>query len=378
MFRNRKEQTPATSTPAETAAWPPAWDQAPAAWPAPAPPGWGQQPPAPQAWSDQPLAPPGWGQQPPAPPGWGQQPPAAPAWDQQSPAAPAWDQQPPAAPAWGQPGPDGAWGAPAPEAVPGQVEEAAPQSEVEARSSYLDAVLAPTRGPAPWDYPGTASGWPVPQAKGRSWLNWIIAGIGILALAAAAVLLAGSFRHKYSQGTATAGGAAPAGYTTFSDTADGFSIALPSQWRDINPTSAGTSQALAQFANDNPAFKAILNSGVRSDLRLFAGSADGRSGLDILSHPAPGVRDADVTSQLSQAESAYQALGIKVTGTGKETVAGHQAGVIQGTFTFNGPLGSQSASETQYIVDANDNLYVITILGTSSDFPTILGTFTLN
>jgi hypothetical protein len=354
MSRNRKEQAPASSMPAETAAWPPAWDHAPVAWPAPAPP-----------------TPPGWGQQQPTPPGWGQQ----------QPTPPGRSDQPLAAPAWGQPGPDGGWGAPAPEAVPGQVEGAAGQSEVEARGSYLDAVLAPARGPAPWGYPGTAPGWPLPrQAKGPSWLNWVIGGIGILALSAAAVLLAGSFLHKPSHGTATAtpGGAAPAGYTTFSDTADGFSIALPSIWRDIDPNSTGTSQALAQFANDNPAFKAMMNSGVRSDFRLFADSADGRAGLDILSQPAPGIRDADVTSQLSQAESTYQSLGIKVTGTGRETVAGHQAGVIQGTFTFNGPLGSQSVPETQYLVGASDNLYVITMIGASSDFPTILGTFRLN
>src|SRR5579883_2191590 len=192
---------PAAPAPLATAVAP-ATGQGPAGWGAPqGPPDWTQS--QPNGWGP-PQAAAGWGT-PPVAPGWGQ---PAPDWGQ---TAPGWG-QPPAG--WGQ-----ATG-PNPSVAGGYA-----SSNVQTRSSHLDAVLAPSAsGQVPYGWPAGTPGWP-PQTKPKvSAVNWIFGGIGVVAVLVSVVLLATLFLHPArhpSTGSATpTGAAASAGFTAYSDPTD--------------------------------------------------------------------------------------------------------------------------------------------------------------
>ncbi|HLI56748.1 MAG TPA: hypothetical protein VKY26_06885, partial [Actinomycetota bacterium] len=235
-----------------------------------------------------------------------------------------------------------------------------------------------------YGWPAGTAGWP-PQTKPKvSAVNWIFGGIGVVAVLVSVVLLATLFihpaRHPSTGSAAPIGAAAPAGFTAYSDPTDGFSISVPSAWEQINPNSPGATEALNAFASANPSFRAIFsNASIMADFRLVALSNDSQGGIDVISKPEPGISDSDVTSGLGEIASTYQTMGITVSNTETLSLAGHRVGEIQGSLNFTGPTGARmSMPVTQYLIAAKDNVYIVTMFGSSSEFPAILQTFTLS
>jgi hypothetical protein len=181
-------------------------------------------------------------------------------------------------------------------------------------------------------------------------------------------------------------GGVPAGYAPFVDQTDGFSIAVPTAWRQLDPTSPGAAAIFAQLGQDNPNLKTVLGPDLSTliskqvkILALDAGSQNGfASSVNVIARPEPGIQSSDLAQIARQLPAEYAQLGATLLGTSMVTLGGEQA--LQETLDL--PLHDLQgaaivARETQYFVGANDFLYTVTLAGDSPDLPTIASTFHL-
>jgi hypothetical protein len=204
-----------------------------------------------------------------------------------------------------------------------------------------------------------------------------------------ALVVAGQSSHSptFSNGKAVPGASAagtPSGYKSFIDRTDHFSIAVPAQWRQVDPSSPGAAAAFQQLAQDNPKWKAAIGSNLATlisrGMKFLATEpnrqAAVQSTVNVVVEPAPGIQDSDVTQLGDQASSELEKAGATVLGTRVITVDGHQALQVSISSNFKDPLGDNvTGPETQYYVGANDFAYIITLSGTGPELSTIVGTF---
>jgi hypothetical protein len=188
-----------------------------------------------------------------------------------------------------------------------------------------------------------------------------------------------------SAGSSASG--APAGYQTFSDQADHFSIAVPSEWRSVDPTSPGAAAAFEQIQAANPNFKRGFNGNLSSllanDVKFLAvappSQAAEAANLNVIVKPAPGFVDADLGQIRNALPGEYTKIGATLLGITTITLDGHQALKTTAHLPVNTDLGNTLlASQSQYVLGANDFIYIITMTGTSPDLSTIAATFQTN
>jgi hypothetical protein len=174
----------------------------------------------------------------------------------------------------------------------------------------------------------------------------------------------------------------PLGYAPFVDHTNGFRIAVPTAWRQINPTSPGASIQFQQLVQANPRLAAVVGSGatISKEIKFFAidPNFDGTSpNVNVAALPALGARDADLPKALASIRVGYDRLGLTILHAGYVPLAGHRA--LQLTVRNAGLLPNGAApTEIQDFVAANDLLYTITFAGTSPDFHTIATTFAVS
>jgi hypothetical protein len=173
---------------------------------------------------------------------------------------------------------------------------------------------------------------------------------------------------------------APTGYQTFSDQADHFSIAVPSSWRSVDPASPGATAAFEQLQQTNPNFKRAFGGNIASllanDVKFLAvdpvSQATEAPNINVIVKPAPGFVDADLGQIRSALPGEYTKLGATLLGITTVTLDGHQALKTSANLPINTDVGTTVvASQTQYILGANDFIYIITLTGTSPDLSTI-------
>jgi hypothetical protein len=182
--------------------------------------------------------------------------------------------------------------------------------------------------------------------------------------------------------SSTTTGAMPRGYTRFTDHADRFTIAVPVSWRRIDPSSPGASQAFAELLRSNPGIAnatgtdsaALLSQGMKL-LAIDVGSPTEPT-IDVITRPAPGLRDSDLPQVLDAVKSEYASAGFRLARTQPISVGGHKGLEETLHVSLAAPSGGTvSKSEIQDLVAANDLLYVVTLSGTSAAFPTIVKSF---
>jgi len=174
----------------------------------------------------------------------------------------------------------------------------------------------------------------------------------------------------------------PPGYQSFVDQADRFSLAVPSTWREIDPSSPGAAKAFQDLQNLNPKLKSAFGG---TDLATLVASGmkflsieptfqgDFASNVNVLVHSALGIRDSDLAQIQSQAAAEYAKVGATVSSTSTVTFAGHEA--LREGVQFPAAAGTGNLiPEVQYYVGANDLLYVFTLSGTAPDLTTIATT----
>jgi hypothetical protein len=246
----------------------------------------------------------------------------------------------------------------------------------------------PPPGPPPAPYASPLPAPEVPSRSHRARNAGIAAAAAVIVVVVVAVVVGRSSHSptfttgKAVPGTSSAG--TPSGYQSFVDQTDHFSIAVPTQWRALDPSSPGAAAMFQQLEQDNPKLKAVLGSNLATQesrgmkfLSVDVNSQAAESpNVNVIVTPAPGLQDSDVT------EAADQLVAVLAKAGGTELVSrivafdGHQVVQVSGNVTLNNPSGNNVTYPlTQYDLGANDFLYVITLSGSSPEFSTIATTF---
>jgi hypothetical protein len=247
---------------------------------------------------------------------------------------------------------------------------------------YPPEAVPGGRGPAEPPPSPTAA----PPSSGRKallgrWWVWTACAAVVLLV----VVAAGTF--KAAPGKATKVGTAH-GYTRFADRTDSFSIAVPSSWRQVNPSSPGAQAAFAQVMAASPSLKKAFGGGfaglAASGIKFLAvdpdpaDAATGSPTINVIVHPAPGSKDADLQQLASGIEAEYQQLGLHTVDSATVELAGHRALRVHVAYTTSAPDGSSTTvPETQYFVLANDFAYVVTLGFSSPSFDQVLASFSV-
>lgn len=186
--------------------------------------------------------------------------------------------------------------------------------------------------------------------------------------------------------TTTAGSqvVTPPGYVTFTDASDGFSIAVPGSWRQVDPNSPTAQATIDELEKSNPNLEAALGAGV-SDLTakgikflaidpvVSAGIAPN---VNVIAKPALGFGPKNLAQLKEALPGQYAKVGARLQDLTEVTFAGRSALEAVLDLPLSGVGGSRlTAHETQYFVAANNYLYVVTLTGTSPDLDQVASTF---
>jgi hypothetical protein len=176
-----------------------------------------------------------------------------------------------------------------------------------------------------------------------------------------------------------------AGFTRFTDAADHFTIDVPTSWIRVDPSNPAANQALQAELNANPQLKAEYGSGslATSNTKFLAidkvASGSQHPQLNIIVEPAPGVTDSDLATAAAPLTAEYKKAGITVTGSSTTTVAGHQALHLRLLAQLKNLSGNPATVlESQDIVGANDEIYILTFAGSTPDFASMETSFSVS
>ena len=232
--------------------------------------------------------------------------------------------------------------------------------------------------PTPWAYPTSAPGnaqpfppvdpyappFPPPRrgrniGVGLAVAAWIVlvavAGLGAYLLLHNSKSKPDASSNVVVPNDAPAAAGLPPGYTEFVDRADAFRIAVPSAWRQINPSSPGASQAFRQLVESNPRLGAVFGANASSiiarHIKFFTIDLNFRGvspNVNLTVVPAVGIRDTDLTEQLAGIREGYDRLGITIQHFAPTQVAGHQALQLTVSLGADANPTHSPLTETQY------------------------------
>lgn len=177
----------------------------------------------------------------------------------------------------------------------------------------------------------------------------------------------------------------PSGYSTFTSKADKFSIAVPSTWKKVDPSSPGAQAAINEIERLNPGLGSALgtsavNLAERGMLLLAvdpAAAPDGfTSSMNVVAKPDLVYSASSLTQLEAQLPGEYAKVGATITGSTIVTFDHRKALRATSSWLVNTPSGRQAnIQQTQYFLGANGLLFVLTLSGTNPALPTIASTF---
>ena len=263
----------------------------------------------------------------------------------------------------------------------------------------------PASGPAPGPYEGgggppfaagTPTYWAPPypppsppkSKRARNVLIGISVVVGLLVVFGVIGAVAGKKANKTPTApavpTANLPGT-PSGYTSFGSSADRFHIAVPSAWKQVDPTSPGAQAAINQMVQVNPSLKSLFPGGAQQlaadGIALVAidpsptasGSA---SNVNVLARPDLTYSDSELNQLASELPAELSRAGVRSTGIRIVVFAGHRALRATDMLPLKTPSGAQvTIDQTQYYVSGNGFLYVITLSGDDPAMTTIASSF---
>ena len=231
----------------------------------------------------------------------------------------------------------------------------------------------------------------MPQKRSRGRTIAIVAGslVAVLVILAIIGAVAGKkTNNPPNPGTAVAvtnGANTPAGYTTFENATEHFSIAIPKTWKSIDPTSPGAQAAMNEIQQSSPNLKSAFAGSAAQLAERGMGllainpsiASDGIApNLNIIAQPDLTYTPSDLDKIAASLPAEYQKLKARLTGISYTTLDGQRALHATDILPVTSPLGvTAQVAEAQYIVGANNFLYIITVTDNDPAFATILSTF---
>jgi hypothetical protein len=177
----------------------------------------------------------------------------------------------------------------------------------------------------------------------------------------------------------------PRGYSSFGSSTDQFHIAVPSAWKQVDPTSPGARAAFDQVLQLNPGMRSLFPGGLQQlaqdGIVLLAinpdPGADGyASSVNVIAKPDLTFSDSDLNTIAAELPAEESRAGATNTGTSIVTFDGHRA--LRATDALPLKLlsgGQATVDQSQYYVSANGFLYIITLSGNDPALATIANTF---
>ncbi|MGH9126234.1 MAG: PsbP-related protein [Acidimicrobiales bacterium] len=183
-------------------------------------------------------------------------------------------------------------------------------------------------------------------------------------------------------GTSVPPASLPAGYTNYVDAGDGFSIAVPTTWQQVNTASADAAAKLKQIVTKYPDLSSAysdLPTLVQTDVHFVAvddaATGSDAGNLNVVVRSEPGITDSDLAQLLPALKSDLAQSSITVSSSTTVTLGGHQ--VLENVLSI--PVKNSGVNrELQYVIGADNNLYLITCGGTGAPYTTIASTFSVN
>jgi len=169
----------------------------------------------------------------------------------------------------------------------------------------------------------------------------------------------------------------PAGFAGFTDTADRFTIAVPSAWRKVDPSSPGAAQAEKDLLKSNPSLAPLLSGDLVAQGIKFLAVDSAGGAVNVVVKPALGATDSDLPSVADAIKTEYQKGGILLRSSDPVQLTGHAALRLTADLPVANPSGGGKVTvhEVQYFIFANDLGYILTMAGNSPQFATIPTTF---
>jgi len=221
------------------------------------------------------------------------------------------------------------------------------------------------------------------QPKATHRLRDLTIGIGavlVLVLVIAAVSVISHTPSSNATALALKPAAAPSGYSTFVDTSDHFSIAVPKAWPKTDPTATRAAATIQRFEQSHVTVKAILgsafSSALLSNIRLVAVDPTASGYVTVVVRPAPKITDSDLTSTANALPAEYKPLGATVVQTGIVQFAGHSAlQLLVDLSVTTARRAREIVSQYQYIVASDNSIYIVSVGGAGPILSTMLSTF---
>ena len=165
----------------------------------------------------------------------------------------------------------------------------------------------------------------------------------------------------------------PAGWSTVTRSADGFSIAIPPTWRAIDLDPQTMASAFKTMVEQNPSIgqaysvdqmQAMVQQGIK--VMAFDFGNGGQTNLNVIHQALPYELTAGDFSQLAASQVSVQ-LKIATPKIELATVGNLDARVISYELPFQTGSGTFNASFSQYVVVQGKDAYIITFTSRSGD-----------
>jgi hypothetical protein len=152
----------------------------------------------------------------------------------------------------------------------------------------------------------------------------------------------------------------PAGYQARFDPVNGFAIAVPAGWQQLDLDAPNVTAAVARLLAQNPQLASLIGPNaealVRAGVHFFAVGADG-SDVNVVIRPAGSATGNRLDDLLPSLRSQLDAAGGTLLSHGDETLNGTPALHLALTL----PLGGHPVTSDQYYLVDLGRMFVVTI-----------------
>jgi len=166
----------------------------------------------------------------------------------------------------------------------------------------------------------------------------------------------------------------PAGFNGFVDAPDRFTMAVPADWQQVDPSSPNAAQSIQDVTAVHPAMTPLLSVSILTSGNVkFVAVDPGDASLSMIVKDAGGMDESDLGRITDQAIASAQ----DPTAVTREPLqlAGHGAMRLTSDYKLAKPVaGKPTLHQVQYFFVANDLQYVLTLTGASPQFPAIAET----
>jgi len=184
--------------------------------------------------------------------------------------------------------------------------------------------------------------------------------------------------------SASTTGPPAAGFTTFRDTTNNFSIGTPVTWQQMSLADSHAQAAIDKLVAENPHLAASLGSVsslATSGIKFLAVDPTGGATVNVIVQSSPGapadVTDSDLEDGVPDLSKGLETTGATITSHQIVTVNGRKAIKILYVLPLTNGGVDLKVHGAAYVFVTKDTLHIVTIAGTDDVVEQVISTFTI-